>query len=151
MLRRCLISLETSRHTRKNNPNFGELSGPGIDLYRPAVLLDDDVVTNGQAKPRALASGLSREERVEQFVFHLGRNARAVVADPDLHAVPEVLGRGSKGRLVVAAIRCLFALGRCIEAVIAIENVRPFEEVQARASSTRAPAATLRPSGPVTP
>ena len=28
---------------------FGELAGPRIDLYRPAMLLDDDVVTDGQA------------------------------------------------------------------------------------------------------
>jgi hypothetical protein len=34
----------------RNEPEFGELTGLRIDLYRPAVLLDDDVVTNGQAK-----------------------------------------------------------------------------------------------------
>jgi hypothetical protein len=28
---------------------FSELARRGIDLYRPALLLDDDVVTNGQA------------------------------------------------------------------------------------------------------
>ena len=28
---------------------FGELAGLRIDLYRPAMLLDDDVVTDGQA------------------------------------------------------------------------------------------------------
>ena len=31
---------------RKNDPNFGELARPGIDLYRSCMLLDDDVVTN---------------------------------------------------------------------------------------------------------
>ena len=34
---------------RQNDPKFGELAGLGIDLYRPAMLLDDDVVTDGQA------------------------------------------------------------------------------------------------------
>ena len=35
--------------SRQNDPKFGELTGLRIDLYRPAMLLDDDVVTNGQA------------------------------------------------------------------------------------------------------
>ena len=34
---------------RQNDPKFGELTGLRIDLYRPAMLLDDDVVTDGQA------------------------------------------------------------------------------------------------------
>ena len=70
------------------------------------MLLDDDVVADGQAKPGAFSGRLGREERIEHLLLHLGRNAGAVVADPDLHAVAEVFGRGSKGRLVVAAI-CL--------------------------------------------
>ena len=81
------------------------------------MLLDDDVVTDGKAKPGSFSGGLGREERIEHLFLHLGRNAGAVVADPDFHAVTEVLGRGSKGRLVVAAIGFRFALGRRIEAV----------------------------------
>ena len=30
---------------------IGELAGLGIDLYRPAMLLDDDVVTDGETEP----------------------------------------------------------------------------------------------------
>ena len=32
---------------RQNDPEFGECAGLRIDLYRPAMLLDDDVVTAG--------------------------------------------------------------------------------------------------------
>ena len=81
------------------------------------MLLDDDVVTDGQAKASPFSGRLRREERIEYLLLHLGRNAGAVVADPDLHAVAEVLGGGSKGWLIVAAICFCLALGRCIEAV----------------------------------
>ena len=33
----------------QNYPKFGELTGLGVDLYGPAMLLDDDVVTNRKA------------------------------------------------------------------------------------------------------
>ena len=81
------------------------------------MLLDDDVVTDRQAKPRPLAGGLGREERIEHLFLYLGRNAGAVVADPDFDAIAEVFGRGSKGGLVVAPIACCFALGRRVEAI----------------------------------
>ena len=81
------------------------------------MLLDDDVVTDGQAKASAFSGRLRRKERIEHLLLHLGRNAGAVVANPDFHTVAEVLGRRSKGRLVVASICFRFALGRRIEAV----------------------------------
>ena len=102
---------------RENDPKFGELAGLGIDLYRPAMLLDDDVVTDGQAEPGPFTGRLCREERIEQLLLHLGWNAGAVVAYPDFDPVAEVLGRGSKRRLVVASIRLRFALRRRVEAV----------------------------------
>jgi hypothetical protein len=37
------------QYTRQDDPKFGELTGLRIDLYSPAMLLDDDVVTDGQA------------------------------------------------------------------------------------------------------
>ena len=44
-------------------------------------------------EPGALASRLGGEERIEHLVLHLGRNAGAVVANPDFDAVAEVFGR----------------------------------------------------------
>ena len=102
---------------RQNDPDFRELARLRIDLNRPAMLLDDDVVTDGQAKPSAFSGGLGREERVEHLLLHLRRNASAVVADPDFDAVAKVFGRGSKGWLVIAAIRLCSALGRCVKAI----------------------------------
>jgi hypothetical protein len=76
------------------------------------MLLDNDVVTNGQAKTRALAGGFRGEKGIEYLLLHLGRNARSVVTYPDLHPVAEVFGRGRKGRLVIAVVRLRFAFGR---------------------------------------
>ena len=36
------------------------------------MLLDDDVVSDGQAKSSALSGRLGREERVEQLLLYLG-------------------------------------------------------------------------------
>ena len=99
------------------DPDFGELARLRIDLDRAAMLLDDDIVTDREPEPGAFSGGLGREERIEHLLLHFGRNAGAVVADPDFDAVTEVLRRGSKGRLVVATIGLCFALGRCVEAV----------------------------------
>ena len=81
------------------------------------MLLDDDVVADGEAKASAFSSWFGCEERIEHLFLHLGRNAGAVVADPDFHTIAKVLGGGSKGRLVVTAIGFRSALSRRIEAV----------------------------------
>jgi hypothetical protein len=102
---------------RQDNPEFGELAGVGVDLNRPAMLLDDDVVTNGQAQPSPFTGGLCRKERIEHLLLHLGWNAGAVVANPDFDAVTQVLGRGSHGGLVAASIRFRLTLRGCVEPV----------------------------------
>jgi transposase len=63
------------------------------------MLLDNDVVTDREAEPGAFPGGLGREEGIEHLVFYLGRNAGAVVANPDLHPVAEIFCRRSKGWL----------------------------------------------------
>ena len=68
------------------------------------MLLDDDVVTDGQTQPSPFTGRLRRKERVEQLLPRLGWNAGAIVAYPDFDLVAEVLGRRSQGRLVVAFI-----------------------------------------------
>jgi hypothetical protein len=75
----------------QNDSEFSELTGLRIDRYRPAVLLDDDVVTDGQAKPSSFTGWLRRKERAEQLLLHLRRNAGAVVANPDFDAVAQIL------------------------------------------------------------
>jgi hypothetical protein len=81
------------------------------------MLFDDDVVADGQAKSGALSGWFGREEGIEHLLLYVGRNAGAVVANPDLYAVAEVLRRSRKSRLIAFAITLLFALGRRIEAV----------------------------------
>ena len=81
------------RCARQNDSDLGELAGLRIDLYRPGMLLHDDVVSDGQAKASALSSGLCREEGIEHLFLYLGRNADAVIANSDLNFVAKVLCR----------------------------------------------------------
>src|SRR4029077_1667783 len=60
---------------------------------------------------------LGRKERVEQLLPHLGRDAGAVVANPDFDSVTEVLSRGGECRRVVASICFGLTLGGRIEPV----------------------------------
>jgi hypothetical protein len=69
------------------------------------VLLDDDVVADGEAKSRAFPGRFGREERVEHLFFHVRRDAGAVIANPDFNLITEVLCGGRKSRLVVVANR----------------------------------------------
>jgi hypothetical protein len=57
------------------------------------MLFHDDVVSNGQAKAGTLASRFGGEEGIEHFLLYLGRNASAVVANPNLNFVAKVLCR----------------------------------------------------------
>src|SRR3974377_2078687 len=81
------------------------------------MLLHDDVVTDGEAKPRAFSGRFGSEERSEQLLLPLWQNTCAIVADTDLYPVAEILGRRGQGRLVVAAIALGFALRRRVEPV----------------------------------
>ena len=47
-------SVRECGRTRQKDPEFGELAGLRVNLYRPGMLLDDDVVTDGEAEPSAL-------------------------------------------------------------------------------------------------
>src|SRR5215471_3541429 len=81
------------------------------------MLLDDDVVTDGEAEAGSFSSGFRGEERVEHFFFHVRRNAAAVVANCYLDTIAQILSRGSKSWLVIAAIAFGSALSRCIKAI----------------------------------
>ena len=73
-------------------------------------------MAHGQAEAGALARRLGGEERIEHPLLHLGRNSRAIVADPDLDLVAEILGCRAQGGLEVPAC-ALLALGRGVEPV----------------------------------
>src|SRR5665213_2955141 len=75
---------------RQRYPEFGEPPGFGFDIDRATVLFHDDVVTHRQSEPGAFTRRLGRKERVEHLFLHLGRNAGAVVANPDFDMVTEV-------------------------------------------------------------
>src|SRR5262249_57658414 len=79
------------------------------------MLLDDDVGSDGKPEARLLCGGFCREEWIEHLLLHVRRNTAAVVADPNLNVIAEILGCGSKNRLVVVRLR--FALRRCVKAI----------------------------------
>ena len=54
------------------------------------MLLDDDVVTDGQAQPSPFTGRLGRKEGIEQLFLRLRWDTGAVVADPNLDAVAEM-------------------------------------------------------------
>jgi hypothetical protein len=81
------------------------------------MLLDDDVVTDGEPKPVALSGRFRLEEWIEHLLLHVSRNTGAVVADSNFHVVTEALGRGSESGLVVASLRLRFALRRRVKTV----------------------------------
>ena len=61
-------------HTRarQDDPDFRELTGLRLDLDRAAMLLNDDVVTDGQAKPSTFAPGLVVKNGLNIFSFTSG-------------------------------------------------------------------------------
>src|SRR5215469_4561585 len=81
------------------------------------MLLDDDVVADGEAKSCALTGRFGCEERLEHLFFHFWRDTGAVVADSDFHTIAKVLGRGRESRLVVATVSLCYASGRSVEAI----------------------------------
>src|SRR5262245_14982513 len=103
--------------TGQNNPDFSELAQLRIDFDGAGMLLDDDVMADGEAKAGALSGRFGREERVENLFLHVRRDAGAIIANPDFHTIAKVFGGGSEGRLVVAAVCFRSAFGRCMETV----------------------------------
>ena len=51
-----------------------------INLYRQGMLLDNDVMGDGQTEAGAPSGGFRCEEGIEHLFPDLGRNARPVVA-----------------------------------------------------------------------
>src|SRR6201990_120516 len=68
---------------RQRDDELGKNAGLGFDIDPAAMLLDDDVVSHGEAEPRSFPGRLGGEEGIEHLLPHLGRNAGAVVADAD--------------------------------------------------------------------
>ena len=58
------------------------------------MLFHDDVMADGEAESGPFSGWFGRKEWIEHLVLHLGGNASAVIANPDLDSVAEVLGRG---------------------------------------------------------
>src|SRR5258707_12371025 len=70
-----------------------------------------------QAKAGPFAGRFGGEERIEYLFPHLGRDARAVVADADFYPVPEASCRRTQHTFEGLVIRFGLALGSSVEAV----------------------------------
>src|SRR3974390_3747179 len=88
----------------QNNPEFSELAGLGLDFDPAGMLFDDDIVTDGQTEPGALARRFGCKERVEHLFFDLGRDPRPIIANSDLHLIAKVLGRSQQHWLLLVEI-----------------------------------------------
>src|SRR5215469_10110907 len=107
---------ERSR-ARQDNANLGVPAGLAIDLYKPRMLLDDDVVSDGQTKASTLSGGLCGEEGIEHLFPDLGRNAASVITNPDLYVVAKILGCSNQHRLMFVPCRLRLPLRRRVKAV----------------------------------
>src|SRR3974390_153685 len=80
------------------------------------MLFHNDVVAHREPKAGALAGRLRGEERIEHLFLPLGRDAGAVVANPDFNLVTEVL-RGRTQRRLEILFAGFLALGGGVKAV----------------------------------
>src|SRR5262249_48719986 len=116
--RTCAVQLGLLRkqrsRARQNHPNFSERSRLCVYLDCATVLLDNDVVADGEPQPGAFSGRLGCKERIEHLFFHIRRNAGAIVTDRYFNPVTKVLGRGNNGRLIIPAVRFRSALSRRI-------------------------------------
>src|SRR6266446_3426608 len=74
-------------HPRQADRELGELTEPAVDLDRSTVLLSHDVIADRETQAGAFSGRLRREKRLEQSVAMFGRDAGAVVANPDFDFV----------------------------------------------------------------
>ena len=81
------------------------------------MLLGHDVLADREAKPGPLAGRLGREERLEQFVFDLGKDTDAIVADADLHCLAEIARGHLQRRLETPVVSLLVAFGGRVKPV----------------------------------
>src|SRR5215467_3369786 len=81
------------------------------------MLLDNNIVTDGQTKSGAFAGRLGREEGIEYLFLHVWRNAGAIVPDCYFDTVTQVSGCGNKSWLIVAVIGFCCPLGRSVKAI----------------------------------
>ena len=61
----------------------------------PRVLLDDDIVADGEAESGAFSGRFGRKERIKHLVLNVRRNTCSVIPDRDFHPVAKVFGRGT--------------------------------------------------------
>src|SRR4030095_15348169 len=113
---RSLPLRKQGSRARQDQPDFREFSQLRIDFDQATMLLDDDVVSDGEPKSGTFAGRLCREKWVKHLLFHLSRNAGPIITDPNFDLVAEISGCGEENRLVVTSL-CFLALGRRVEAI----------------------------------
>ena len=92
---RSLFGKQTSC-TRQHCPNLRKLSELRVDIDRTTMLLDDDVMSDGEPKAGALSGRLCRKERLKHLFSHVGRDAGPIIPYPNFNAIAEISGCGGK-------------------------------------------------------
>src|SRR5262245_808795 len=68
------------------------------------MLLDDDVVTDGEPKPSSFSGGLRCEKRVEDLFLYFRWDTGAVIPNPDFHSIAKASCRRHDGWFVAIAV-----------------------------------------------
>src|SRR5215471_16040520 len=102
--------------SRQAHGELGELADFAVNGDRAAMLQGYDLVADRQAKSRALAGRLGREERLEQLLTVFPGNADAVVAHPNLDGITHFTSRDLQDR-AIRAVAVVASLIGGIEAV----------------------------------
>src|SRR5690606_39736487 len=73
-------------HTRFSRDWSSDVCSSDLHVYEPAMTLDD-AVDGGEPQSRTLAGRFGREEWLEHFVAHVGRDSHAGVGHANAHVV----------------------------------------------------------------
>src|ERR1700738_4454357 len=68
---------------RQCNDELSKCAGLSVDIDLAAMLLDNDIMCHRQAEPCPFPGWFGGEEGIEHLRSHFGRDAGAVVANPD--------------------------------------------------------------------
>src|SRR6516165_5890539 len=101
---------------RQADRELGKCASLAVNCDRAAMLLGNDVVADGKAQAGTLSGRFRREERLKKTVAVFGRDAGAIVANPDLDSLAEIARRDLQHR-AERAVRVAALFGSGIEAI----------------------------------
>src|SRR5205085_11676593 len=112
-----LLANDGALVARQGNDELGKCFGLGLDSDLAAMLLDNDVMSHGKAKPCSFPCRLSGEKGNENLFLYLRWDAGAVVANADFNCGAEIPRGRAEDRFKAFFARFSLSPGCGIEAV----------------------------------